>query len=168
MGEKRRFLDRVLKFMGIEDVTATAEDPAESQEPDGHPAYASEPGPERRAPRASTTLPSSGPAEPRIKVLVRPVHMEPLRFNDVQSIADRLINRDPVVVSVERLDKETAQRVLDFLGGTTYALGGHIQKMQDHTFLLTPGGVEVDTSATLFVRNRTDERPTDNRRGANW
>ena len=68
-------------------------------------------------------------------------------FDDVQVIADRLLARTPVLMDVEHLDVATARRLLDFLGGTTYAVRGHIQPAGENAFLLTPGGVEVDPNS---------------------
>lgn len=141
MGEKKRFLDRVLRFMGIEEEVAASEEFEERVSPS--PSATSSPRRVEQDLKGRTT--TSSPSV-RTFTRVRPVALKPLRFNDVQSIADRLTQRTPVLIDVEQLDVATARRVLDFLSGTTYALEGHIQKVTEHTFLLAPGGVEVDMS----------------------
>jgi len=57
-----------------------------------------------------------------IKVMV----VEPFTFDDAQHIADHLKNRKPVVVNLESTEPEVAKRMIDFISGTTYALGGTI------------------------------------------
>lgn len=144
---QKSFLDRVLKFMGIEEQAAAAEDAAA-------PAYEPEPrlaGEPRRKPRSP--LGSIGPArDERIRVAV----IEPQTFDDVQSIADHLKAQEPVVLSLDHLDKETARRIMDFLSGTMYALDGHIQRLNDQILLLAPGNVEIDGRMQL---TREDGEP---------
>lgn len=149
MGEKKRFLDRVLRFMGIEEESAASEDIAD----DGESTLRPEPdrADEPYAARPYEARPTARQAGGVRNGPTRAVMLQPLCFEDVQPIADRLVGREPVMVNVDKLEKETARRVLDFLSGTTYAVGGHIQRVQEHTFLLAPEGVEVDVDNPLFV-----------------
>ena len=79
-------------------------------------------------------------AQPKqIKVMV----VEPFAFDDAQHVADHLKNRKPVVVNLENTDKEVAKRMIDFISGTTYALGGTIQKIGNNIFLCAPNNVDV-------------------------
>ena len=50
------------------------------------------------------------------------VIMQPDSFDDAREVCDQLKNKKPVVVNLEGLTKETAQRVIDFLSGSVYAL----------------------------------------------
>lgn len=89
-------------------------------------------------------LPTAAAAAPRqIKVMV----VEPFSFDDAQHVADHLKNRKPVVVNFENTDKEVAKRMIDFISGTTYALGGSIQKVGNHIFLCAPNNVDVSYSS---------------------
>ena len=78
-------------------------------------------------------------AQKQMKVMV----VEPFAFDDAQHIADHLKNRKPVVVNFENCDKEVAKRMIDFISGTTYALGGSIQKIGNNIFLCAPNNVDV-------------------------
>jgi cell division inhibitor SepF len=71
------------------------------------------------------------------------VLIEPRVFAESQEIADHLKNRRSVVVNLQRIERDQAQRVIDFLGGAVYALGGDIQKIGLDIFLCTPDNVEV-------------------------
>lgn len=142
MGEKKRFLDRVLRFMGIEEEELAASEEIEVRDrPSPEPVTYSDIGPRAEG----RPIQNASEQRPRIRSSV--VTLRPLGFDDVQMIADKLIARTPVLMNVEQLDVATARRILDFLGGTTYALDGHIQPAGDSTFLLTPGGVEVDLNS---------------------
>lgn len=68
---------------------------------------------------------------------------EPRTYNEAQEIADNVVNRRAVVINMERLDHNQAKRIVDFLSGTVYALGGDIQKLGSQTFLCTPDNVEI-------------------------
>ena len=70
--------------------------------------------------------------------------VEPFTFDDAQHIADHLKNRKPVVVNLESTEPEVAKRMIDFISGTTYALGGTIQKVGNNIFLCAPVNVDVD------------------------
>lgn len=68
---------------------------------------------------------------------------KPSNFDQVQTIADHLKNRRPVVVNVEDLELEMAKRIVDFLSGTIYALGGSIQKVSPAIMIFLPNNVEI-------------------------
>jgi cell division inhibitor SepF len=78
----------------------------------------------------------------QMKVMV----VEPFTFDDAQHVADHLKNRKPVVINFENTDKEVAKRMIDFISGTTYALGGAIQKIGNNIFLCAPNNVDVSFS----------------------
>ena len=65
------------------------------------------------------------------------------RFEDVSFISDHLKAKKPVVVNIEKISEEECQRVVDFLGGVTYALDGNIQKISKGILLATPNSVKV-------------------------
>ena len=48
-----------------------------------------------------------------------------------------------VVLNLENAEKETANRMLDFLSGVTYAIEGKIKRVAKDTYLITPYNVEI-------------------------
>lgn len=68
---------------------------------------------------------------------------EPKSYNEVQEIADNLLNKRSVVINLQQVDRAQAKRIVDFLSGTVYAVKGDIQKLGVSTFLCTPENVEV-------------------------
>jgi len=76
----------------------------------------------------------------------RMVLTEPRTYDEAQEIADHLKLRRSVVVNLQRIRREHALRIVDFLSGTVYALGGHISKLGPEIFLCTPDSVEISGS----------------------
>ena len=70
--------------------------------------------------------------------------LEPRAFSESQQIADHLKNRNTVVVNMKRVTSEQAKRIIDFLSGTVYAIGGDLQKIGVGIFLCTPKNVNVE------------------------
>jgi len=60
-----------------------------------------------------------------------------------KDIADHLKNRKAVVINLQRIGHDQAKRIVDFLSGTVYAIGGDIQKLGANIFLCTPDNVDV-------------------------
>lgn len=69
--------------------------------------------------------------------------IEPRTYDEVQDIADHLKNRKAVVINLQRIGHDQAKRIVDFLSGTVYAIGGDIQKLGANIFLCTPDNVDV-------------------------
>ncbi|UNP86468.1 cell division protein SepF [Staphylococcus equorum] len=78
---------------------------------------------------------------------------EPRVFSDTQDIADELKNRRATLVNLQRIDKVSAKRIIDFLSGTVYAIGGDIQRVGSYIFLCTPDNIEVAGSITDHIEN---------------
>ncbi|PZD93878.1 cell division protein SepF [Paenibacillus sambharensis] len=79
---------------------------------------------------------------------VRVVLNEPRTYDEAQEIADHLRSRRSVIVNLQRVRKEHAVRIVDFLSGTVYALNGSISKLGPNIFLCTPDSVEIQGSIT--------------------
>ena len=70
--------------------------------------------------------------------------LEPRAYSESQQIADYLKNRSAVVVNLKRVTPDQAKRIVDFLSGTVYAIGGDLQKIGGGIFLCTPKNVNVE------------------------
>ena len=67
----------------------------------------------------------------------------PESFAEVSTIADYLIEGCTVVLNTELLDKATTIRMLDFLNGVAYAVGGKVKKVANSTYVITPSNVSI-------------------------
>ena len=70
--------------------------------------------------------------------------LEPRAYSEGQQIADYLKNRSAVVVNLKRVTPDQAKRIVDFLYGAIYAIGGRMQKLGGGIFLCTPKNVNVE------------------------
>ncbi|OAT73445.1 cell division protein SepF [Parageobacillus thermoglucosidasius] len=77
------------------------------------------------------------------------VLIEPRAYAEAQEIADHLKNRRAVVVNLQRIQHDQAKRIVDFLSGTVYAIGGDIQQVGTKIFLCTPDNVDVTGSISI-------------------
>uniref|UniRef100_UPI004055CF2B cell division protein SepF n=1 Tax=Agathobacter sp. TaxID=2021311 RepID=UPI004055CF2B len=69
--------------------------------------------------------------------------IKPTTIEDEIEITDTLMNGRTVVINMEGLNLETAQRIIDFTCGSTYAMQGNLQKISNYIFLATPKGVDI-------------------------
>lgn len=77
----------------------------------------------------------------------------PKRFEDAQEIADHLRSGKPVILHGEGLERDLAQRLVHFLMGATYALGGEMHRVGS-VVLFAPAGVDVTLPFTLRLAER--------------
>ena len=70
--------------------------------------------------------------------------VEPRAYSESQQIADHLKKKNAVVVNMKRVTADQAKRIVDFLSGTVYAIGGDLQKIGGGIFLCTPKNVDVE------------------------
>ena len=74
------------------------------------------------------------------------VVIEPQTFDDAQQVAINLQKKKPVVLNFEKTEKSVANRIIDFISGTTYALNGDIKKISNNVVLCAPSNVNVSYS----------------------
>lgn len=77
--------------------------------------------------------------------------IEPRVYAEAQEVADHLVNRKAVIVNLQRIHRDQALRIVDFLSGTVYALGGDIQRVGHDIFLCTPDNVEVSGNISELI-----------------
>ncbi|MCI4140267.1 cell division protein SepF, partial [Bacillus vallismortis] len=72
-------------------------------------------------------------------------------YAEAQEIADHLKNRRAVVVTLQRIQHDQAKRIVDFLSGTVYAIGGDIQRIGSVIFLFKPVNVDVSVTSSELI-----------------
>ncbi len=92
-----------------------------------------------RADRGATTTGGNLPISGGMKMIV----YHPVSYEDTQAIIDNLKNRKPVIVNMEELEVDSAQRILDFLSGAVYALNGTMCKISRGIFVVAPNNYDV-------------------------
>ncbi|MDK2820695.1 MAG: cell division inhibitor SepF [Clostridia bacterium] len=94
---------------------------------------------------------------PTARNAMRLVVTRPKSFDQAATLAENLKNYRPLIVNVEDISIDEARRIIDFLSGATFALGGRVRKVTNGIFLFTSSN--VDLSGDL-VEDKTE--------GANW
>lgn len=79
------------------------------------------------------------PSAAQLKMIV----YHPISYEDTQNIIDNLKSRKPVIVNMEELELDCAQRILDFMAGAIYALNGTIYKISRGIFVVAPTNYDV-------------------------
>ncbi len=74
--------------------------------------------------------------------------LEPRAYSESQQIADHLKNRNSVVVNLKRVTSAQAKRIIDFLSGCVYSIGGTMQKIGVGIYLCTPKNVNIQGKIT--------------------
>ena len=69
--------------------------------------------------------------------------IKPSSMEDTREIADTLVDNSTVILNLEGLDVELAQRIIDFTSGACYSLGGSLQKVSSYIFVLGPYNVDI-------------------------
>lgn len=69
--------------------------------------------------------------------------IKPASIEDAREITETLLANRTVVLNLEGLDVEIAQRIIDFSSGSTYAISGNLQKISNYIFIITPACVDI-------------------------
>lgn len=73
-------------------------------------------------------------------------------------IANHLLNKCTVVLNLENTNKETSRRLIDFLSGVAYSIGGSLKKIATNAYVITPSNVDVG-DAQLKQSRRPEPQP---------
>ncbi|NLL79990.1 MAG: cell division protein SepF [Clostridiales bacterium] len=69
--------------------------------------------------------------------------IKPASVEDAREITDTLLANRTVVLNLEGIDVDVAQRIIDFTSGSTYAISGNLQKISHYIFIITPASVDI-------------------------
>ncbi|MGN1021956.1 MAG: cell division protein SepF [Lachnospiraceae bacterium] len=103
---------------------------AGSRQPAAAAAPATVPQPSRRR-----QAPATGNMQVRV--------IKPSSFDQARQITDTLLSHRTVLLNLEGLDVNTAQRIVDFASGSCYALRGNFMKISHFIIVITPEDVDI-------------------------
>ena len=69
--------------------------------------------------------------------------VKPSSVDDSREITETLLSGRTVILNLEGMDLEIAQRIIDFISGATFAISGNLQKISNYIFLVTPTNVDI-------------------------
>lgn len=90
-------------------------------------------------PRSKLTSIRGGKSSSDMQVCV----IKPSSFNDATEVADTLLSNNTVILNIEGMNHEDAQRIIDFMIGTCYAIDGNLQSITKYIFIITPKAVSL-------------------------
>ncbi len=81
--------------------------------------------------------------------------IKPTSIEDAREICDYLLAGKAVVLNMEGIHTEVAQRIIDFTSGATYSMNGNLQKISNYIFIATPESVELSGDFQDLLNNGT-------------
>lgn len=69
--------------------------------------------------------------------------IKPTTIEDAREITETLLANRTVVLNLEGLDVDIAQRIIDFTSGSCFAIAGNLQKISHYIFIITPASVDI-------------------------
>lgn len=150
---KKKFFEKFSKKKSEEEEDFLDEDEPEEEPVKPAPAKVSAKTAAAKAPvkqeRAARPAPSSKITPMRTsKRSSQAVNMEvcvikPTTMEEAREIADTLVDNSTVILNLEGIDVELAQRIIDFTSGACYSLGGSLQQVSSYIFVLGPYNVDI-------------------------
>ena len=69
--------------------------------------------------------------------------IRPQSVDDARVICDCLLDGKAVILNMEGLHMEIAQRIIDYTSGATYSIRGKLEKISNYIFIATPEVVDL-------------------------
>ena len=89
---------------------------------------------------------------------------KPKSFSECQDISDILVGGTAVVINLEGFDDEMAQRIMDFVSGTVYAINGTLNTIATRIYLVSPESVSISGDVeTILSQSMGGNAPTINK-----
>lgn len=82
--------------------------------------------------------------------------IKPTSVDDAREITETLLSNRTVVLNMEGLDVDIAQRIIDFTSGSTYAIHGNLQKISHYIFIITPQSVDISGDFATIMNGSFD------------
>ena len=120
------------------------ERPARAARAAARPAYEEEE-PEPVRPVRSNVARRSGVVNmrPSTRAVMEVSMVRPTSMEDAREVCDRLLGGRVVVINMEGVQVDLAQRIIDFASGACYSIDGNLQKISSYIFIVTPSQIEL-------------------------
>ena len=122
---------------------------AQKPEPASRPSFSSPSRESRRTANTSTatdklvSFDGGAQRRPRSASANEVYVIRPQEFDDAQTVSDFLKKGKAIVINMEGLQLEPAQRIIDFIGGACYGIGGELKAISANIFIAVPSSIEV-------------------------
>lgn len=85
--------------------------------------------------------------------------IKPVEFDDAQTVSDFLKAGKTIVINMEGVQIDPAQRIIDFIGGACYGLGGDLKAISANIFIAAPHNIEVSGDLRDEILNESTLSP---------
>lgn len=86
--------------------------------------------------------------------------MKPTTFEDSQEICDMLLTGRATVINLEGFDDKLAQRTMDFISGSVYAINGKLHRISNCIFIVSPDTVDISGDYLDLIQENGFVPPT--------
>lgn len=69
--------------------------------------------------------------------------IKPTSVEEAREISDTLLTGRAVILNLEGLQVNTAQRIIDFTSGACYSINGNLKMVSNYIFIVTPEAVDI-------------------------
>ncbi len=80
---------------------------------------------------------------------------QPTNFNDSQEICDLLKQDRAIIINLEKVEPELAQKMMDFISGAIYALDAKIHQISSCIFCISPAKVDISGDYFAMISETT-------------
>lgn len=78
---------------------------------------------------------------------------KPVNFGESQEVCDILLGGQPVIVNLEGIDVEEAQRIMDFVSGCIFSIQGNMRQISKYIFIFSPKTIDISGD---YIKNVTE------------
>ncbi len=100
---------------------------------------------------SSKILPMRGGKQRQVSNDMEVCIIKPNTVEDAREITETLLNDRTVVLNMEGVNLDVAQRIIDFTSGSCFAIDGNLQKISNYIFIITPPNVEISGDIQEFL-----------------
>lgn len=83
--------------------------------------------------------------------------MKPTYYEETKDIINTLLDGKSVVLNLEGMRLELAQRIVDSVSGGCYAIQGNLQKISGYIYLVTPSSVDITGDFADSISEKTTD-----------
>lgn len=80
---------------------------------------------------------------------------KPEKFQDIMDIVDALKQRRIIVMNITEVEHNSAQRMIDYIGGACYALNAEFEEIEQSVYLVAPDNVEISNELKQELNKNT-------------
>ena len=96
-------------------------------------------------------VPMRSAASSGLELIIR----QPSTFNDSQEICDLLKQERAIIINLEKVEPELAQKMMDFISGAIYALDAKIHQISGCIFCISPAKVDISGDYFAMISETT-------------